>query len=94
MRIAMIGSRGLGSSYGGIERVLNRALPSSCESWSQHRCLLRPDVEFCDRPGLRAIPIPLFGAKYFETISAALSPLRRRWVNMISYIFMRSDRAF
>ena len=69
MRIAMIGSRGLGSSYGGIERVLNELCPRLADLGHSIDVYSRPDVEFCDRPGLRAIPIPLFGAKYFETIS-------------------------
>ena len=70
MRIAMIGSRGLGSSLwrNGSDRS-QPALPSSCGSSLQYRFLSRPDVEFCDRPRPPAIPIPLFGAKYFETIS-------------------------
>ena len=69
MRIAMIGSRGLGSSYGGIERVLNELCPRLVDLGHSVDVFSREDVEFENRPGLRAIPTPSFGGKHFETIS-------------------------
>jgi glycosyltransferase involved in cell wall biosynthesis len=69
MRIAMIGSRGLGSSYGGVERVLNELCPRLVQLGHSVDVFSRPDTGFHDRPGLRAIPTPSFGGKHLETIS-------------------------
>jgi glycosyltransferase involved in cell wall biosynthesis len=77
MRIAMIGSRGLGSSYGGIERVLSELCPRLAHFGNDVDVYSRLDVAFADRPGLRAIPTPSFGGKHFETISRSIISLAR-----------------
>jgi glycosyltransferase involved in cell wall biosynthesis len=75
MRIAMIGSRGLGSNYGGIERVLNEICPRLVDLGHSVDVFSRKDVEFADRPGLRAIPTPSFGGKHFETLTRSAASL-------------------
>jgi glycosyltransferase involved in cell wall biosynthesis len=81
MRIAMIGSRGLGSSYGGIERVLNEICPRLVDLGHSIDVFSREDVDFADRPGLRAIPTPSFGGKHFETLTRSAASLARAMGN-------------
>jgi hypothetical protein len=75
MKIAMIGSRGLGSSYGGIERVLTDLCPRLADLGHDVDVYSRKDVEFNDRPGVRAMGAPSFGGKYFETLSRSAASL-------------------
>ena len=71
MRIAMIGSRGLNSNYGGIETCLDALCPKlaalGCEVDVYGR-----DSNYRDVEGLRSIPTPAFGSKKFETISRSV----------------------
>jgi len=69
MKIAMIGSRGLGSNYGGIERCLDElcprlaALGHSVDVFSQVAAPAGlPD-------GLRSIHVPTIGGKHFANLS-------------------------
>src|SRR5664279_1995223 len=77
MRIAMIGSRGLGTSYGGIERVLDELCPRLADLGHDVDVFSRRDTKFKDRPRLRAIQSPSFGGKHFETISRSVTSLIR-----------------
>lgn len=82
MKIAMIGSRGLGSSYGGIERVLTELCPRLADLGHTVDVFSRWDVTFDGSAGVRAIPTPSFGGKYLETItrsSCALARAMRRY---------------
>jgi glycosyltransferase involved in cell wall biosynthesis len=75
MRIAMIGSRGLGTSYGGIERVLDELCPRLAELGHRVDVFSRYEAEFEDRAGLRAVRTPSIGGKHFDTITRASSAL-------------------
>jgi glycosyltransferase involved in cell wall biosynthesis len=77
MKIAMIGSRGLGSSYGGIERVLTELCPRLADLGHTVDVFSRPDVTFEGSPGVRAVPTPSFGGKYLETITRSSFALAR-----------------
>jgi glycosyltransferase involved in cell wall biosynthesis len=74
MRIAMIGSRGIGSNYGGIERVLDQLCPRLTGLGHEIDVYSQTNVSFQDCDGVRAIPIMAISGKHFETISrSALS---------------------
>lgn len=75
MRIAMIGSRGVGSNYGGIERVLDQLCPRLAALGHDIDVYSQSNVQFQDRDGVRAIRVPAIGGKHFETISRSLVSL-------------------
>lgn len=77
LRIAVIGSRGVGSNYGGIERVLDELCPRLAALGHEIDVYSRSDVNFKDCGGVRAIRIPAFGGKHFETISRSVISLLR-----------------
>jgi glycosyltransferase involved in cell wall biosynthesis len=74
MKIAMIGSRGIHSSYGGIEKVLAQLCPRLAamghvvDVFSED-C---PESRFPREDGVRSIPVRSVPGKYTETISRAL----------------------
>ncbi|HVJ42138.1 MAG TPA: glycosyltransferase family 4 protein [Dongiaceae bacterium] len=77
MKIAMIGSRGIGSNYGGIERVLDELCPRLVALGHEVDVFSRPGPAVEVPPGLRAIPVAACGGKHFENISrSALATLR------------------
>jgi glycosyltransferase involved in cell wall biosynthesis len=75
MRIAMIGSRGIGSGYGGIERVLDDLCPHLVALGHEIDVYSSRDARPVSRPGLRSIPTSCFGGKHFETISRSAMAL-------------------
>lgn len=77
MKIAMIGSRGIGSNYGGIERVLDELCPRLAALGHEVDVFSRPNAPAVSQPRLRAVPVPAFGGKHFENISrSGLATLR------------------
>jgi glycosyltransferase involved in cell wall biosynthesis len=77
MRIAMIGSRGLGSSYGGIERVLDEICPRLADLGHSVDVFGGTYGQVDERNGVRAIGIPSFGGKHLENISRSAAALAR-----------------
>jgi glycosyltransferase involved in cell wall biosynthesis len=77
MKIAMIGSRGIGSNYGGIERVLDELCPRLADLGHQIDVFSRPDVDFAGYPGVRAIATRSLKGKHFENLSRAVAALTR-----------------
>ena len=76
MRIAMIGSRGITSDYGGIERVLDEVCPRLVELGHSVDVYSRADIRL-DRGGLRAVPVRSFGGKHLDNIvRSALATVR------------------
>lgn len=73
----MIGSRGVGSSYGGIERVLNELCPRLGKLGYEVDVFSDARVTFEDHGGVRAIRVPSLGGKHFETLSRSVVALRR-----------------
>jgi len=71
----VIGSRGVGSNYGGIERVLDELCPRLAALGHEIDVYSRSNVAFQDRDGVRAIRIPAIGGKHFENISRSLLSL-------------------
>jgi len=69
MRIAMIGSRGAGSNYGGIERMLEELCPRLAALGHCVDVFSRVGVVSDDGNGLRAIPVASFGGKHFENLT-------------------------
>lgn len=69
MKIAMIGSRGIGSNYGGIERVLDELCPRLAAMGHEIDVYSKAGSGCDIQPGLRAIPVAAFGGKHFENIS-------------------------
>lgn len=77
MKIAIIGSRGVGSYYGGIERMLDQVCPRllslghTIDVYGRHG-------DTCDTiPGLRSMPMRSFGGKHLENLSrSTLAALR------------------
>jgi glycosyltransferase involved in cell wall biosynthesis len=65
MKIAMIGSRGIGSNYGGIERVLDELCP--------RLAMMDHDVDVFSRPEEVPAPAPASGATAREPIQVASS---------------------
>jgi len=71
----MIGSRGIGSHYGGIERVLDELCPRLVEFGHEIEVFADRDVKCEDRRGIRVIPVTAFGGKHFETLSRSIFSL-------------------
>jgi glycosyltransferase involved in cell wall biosynthesis len=68
----MIGSRGVGSYYGGIERVLDELCPRLATLGHEIDVYSRVDVSFQDHGGVRAIRTPGIGGKHLENISRSV----------------------
>ena len=68
MRIAMIGSRGITSNYGGIEKVLDEVCPRLVNLGHSVDVYSRADIRF-ENGELRSIPVKSFGGKHFENIT-------------------------
>lgn len=81
MRIAMIGSRGAGSNYGGIERCLDALCPHLVELGHKVDVFCAETVNVVTPQGIRNIPTMAFGGKHFSNLSrsavATLKSLRR-----------------
>jgi glycosyltransferase involved in cell wall biosynthesis len=73
----MIGSRGIGSNYGGIERVLDELCPRLAKLGHEIDVYSDCSVIFKDHGGVRAIRVPALGGKHFETISRSILSLWR-----------------
>lgn len=68
MSIAMIGSRGLGSYYGGIEKVLDEVCPRLAAFGHRVDVFGRAGLE-SDVGGAANVPVVSFGGKHFENIT-------------------------
>ncbi len=77
LRIAMIGSRGVGSHYGGIERMLDALCPELAALGHSVDVYSRPDVVFDNFPGVTAIRTRALVGKHLENISRSLHALVR-----------------
>ncbi len=77
MRIAMIGSRGVGSNYGGIERMLDALCPELARLGHRVDVYSRMDVNFHDTDGVRALRTRALGGKHLENISRSAHALCR-----------------
>src|SRR4051812_33402409 len=74
--IAMIGSRGITSNYGGIEKVLDEVCPRLGRLGHKVDVYSATGVRF-EAGNLRSIPVKSFGGKHLENISrSALATLR------------------
>ncbi len=73
----MIGSRGIGSNYGGIERVLDHLCPELAALGHQLDVYCREDLVVPYRDGIRSIPTPSVGGKHFENLSRSSYALLR-----------------
>jgi len=72
MNIAMIGSRGVGSGYGGVESVLDNLCPY-LESYGHNIDIYsREDVDYQDTNRIRAIRVKSLHSKHFETITRSI----------------------
>lgn len=77
MKIAMIGSRGLGTSYGGIERVLDSLCPELVALGHRVDVYASPSSTSSDLPGLEVVRVSSIGGKHTETITRSVSSLVR-----------------
>lgn len=80
IRVAIIGSRGLTDSYGGIEKVLLEICPRLAELGHEIH-VFGADVGQTAPlpPGVRNIPVPAVGGKYTETLSRTMLGIIRAW---------------
>ena len=77
MRIAMIGTRGVGSNYGGIERCLDELCPRLVAMGHSVDVYSKAPAPYALPAGLRALPMPAWGGKHFENITrSALATVR------------------
>ena len=77
MKIAMIGSRGIGTSYGGIERVLDAVSPELVALGHTVDVFASDCPASIDLPGLNVVRVPSIGGKHTETISRSSIALAR-----------------
>lgn len=75
MRVAMIGSRGIGSNYGGIERVLDELCPRLADLGHSIDVYGRKGVRSEERQGIRAVCMPACGGKHLENITRSVAAL-------------------
>ncbi len=77
MRIAMIGSRGVGSNYGGIEKCLDALCPQLVGLGHEVDVFGVQGLQAPTPWGVRNIPTRAFGGKHFSNLSrSALATLR------------------
>lgn len=77
MRIAMIGTRGVGSNYGGIERCLDELCPRLVAMGHEVDVYSQVATHGALPKGLRSIALPAVGGKHFANLScSALATLR------------------
>lgn len=72
MKIAMIGSRGLGTSYGGIERVLDALCPELVALGHTVDVFAATSSAESSLAGLNVVKVPCLGGKHAETISRSV----------------------
>lgn len=72
MKIAMIGSRGIGSNYGGIERCLDELCPRLVALGHEVDVYAAKPIDLDLPAGLRSIAVPGFGGKYCSNLSRSL----------------------
>ena len=73
MKIAMIGSRGLGTSYGGIERVLDALCVELLNLGHQIDVFAATTANPSNFDGLNVIPVPSMRGKHTETITRSVA---------------------
>ena len=76
LRIAVIGSRGIPSSYSGVERIVEELFEIIAAAGHHVTVYCRPEI--LDEPtrmykGMRLVRTPAPGGKYFETLSHSFS---------------------
>jgi glycosyltransferase involved in cell wall biosynthesis len=77
MKIAMIGSRGLGTSYGGIERVLDAVCPELVALGHTVHVFAASGSATSEVANLEVIKVPCIEGKHTETISRSVMSLSR-----------------
>ncbi|QRM53585.1 glycosyltransferase family 4 protein [Sinorhizobium sp. BG8] len=77
MKIAMIGSRGLGTSYGGIERVLDAVSPELVALGHQIDVFAATTASPSNVDGLNVIRVPSINGKHTETITRSMASVAR-----------------
>ncbi|QFY63418.1 glycosyltransferase family 4 protein (plasmid) [Rhizobium grahamii] len=75
MKIAMIGSRGLGTSYGGIERVLDAVCPELVALGHDVDVFAATSATDSNLRGLKVVKVPSIAGKHTETISRSILSL-------------------
>jgi glycosyltransferase involved in cell wall biosynthesis len=73
----MIGSRGLGTSYGGIERVLDAVCPELVALGHEVDVFAAAMSTSSELPGLKVVRVPCVRGKHSETISRSVLSLSR-----------------
>ncbi len=69
MKVAIIGSRGLGNSYSGIEKVLAHLCPRIAALGHEVHVFGEAGAGVEPRPGIRQVDVPALRGKYTETLS-------------------------
>lgn len=77
MKIAMIGSRGLGTSYGGIERVLDAVCPELVALGHTVHVYAAAGSATSDVANLEVVRVPCIEGKHTETISRSVLSVSR-----------------
>ena len=72
MRIAMIGTRGLGTYYGGIERCLDELCPRLAAMGHEVDIYAQQDSPASSLPGVRNLPTRSFGGKHLSNLSRSM----------------------
>jgi glycosyltransferase involved in cell wall biosynthesis len=77
MRIAMIGTRGVGSNYGGIERCLDALCPHLVSLGHEVDVYCAKGVSVVTPKGIRNLPTVALGGKHFSNLTrSAVTTLR------------------
>jgi glycosyltransferase involved in cell wall biosynthesis len=79
MRIAMIGSRGVGSNYGGIERVLDELCPKLADLGHQVHVYSKADTGFTGYNGVQSIATRSIGGKHLDNLTRAIFALKQAY---------------
>ncbi len=79
MRIAMIGSRGVGSNYGGIERVLDELCPRLADLGHQIHVYSKADTGFTGYNGVQSIATRSIGGKHLDNLTRAIFALKQAY---------------
>ena len=85
----MIGSRGVGSGYGGVESVLDNLCPHLASFGHKIDIFSREDIDYQNSEAVRAIRIKSFQSKHLETITRSVISLCRA-VNKYDIIHFHS----